>query len=72
MPAGGDCRIPRSLKVLYRDSEGWKPVTGVSRAGTAKDEYNKVTFQPVVATALRLEVRLQEDFTAGILSWKVD
>jgi hypothetical protein len=34
------------------------------------DEYNKVTFQPVKATALRLEVRLHGDFTAGILEWK--
>jgi hypothetical protein len=57
---------------MYRDSDGWKPVSGPSRGGIVKDEYNKVTFQPVMATALRIEVRLQRDFTAGILEWKVN
>jgi hypothetical protein len=69
---GGACRMPRSWSLMYRDGDGWKPVSGASRAGTAKDEYNKVTFQPVMATALRIEVRLQGEFTAGILEWKVN
>jgi hypothetical protein len=69
-PTAGTCRVPRSWKVIYRDNEGWKQVSGASRPGTVKDEYNKVTFQPVKATALRLEVRLHGDFTAGILEWK--
>ncbi len=71
-PIDGAHRVPRFWEVMYRDRDGWKPVSGASRAGTVKDEYNKVTFQPVSATALRIEVRLQGDFTAGILKWKVN
>jgi hypothetical protein len=69
-PLGGSQRMPTSWKVLYRDREGWKPVSNMSKPGTVRDRYNEVTFQPVAATALRLEVRLQPDFSAGLLRWK--
>ncbi len=70
--AGGMNRVPRSWKVLYRDSEGWKPVADVSRGGIARDQFNKVTFQPVTATAMRVDVRPQPDVAAGIAGWKVE
>jgi hypothetical protein len=40
--------------------------------GTALDRFNKVTFEPVETTAIRLEVILRPDYSAGILRWKVD
>jgi len=70
-PIGGGCRVPSSWQVLYRDGDGWKPAAAALRRGIARDEYNKVTFPPVAATALRLEVRLQKDFSGGILEWRV-
>jgi DUF1680 family protein len=70
--AGGHCRVPRSWQVLYRDGDGWKPVsvTGKSKPPIAKDSYNKVTFEPVTATALRVEVRTAPESSAGILELK--
>jgi hypothetical protein len=37
-----------------------------------KDKFNSVTFSPVQTSALRLEVQLQEDFSGGILEWRID
>jgi hypothetical protein len=37
----------------------------------AKDAYNTVRFTPVRTTALRVEVVLPTDFSAGIQEWKV-
>jgi hypothetical protein len=68
---GGSCRVPQSWKIVYRDGAGWKPVSGSSECGTKKNEYNHVSFDPVVATSVRLEVQLQPKFSGGILEWKV-
>ena len=38
---------------------------------TTPDTYNRVTFKPVEAEGLRLEVQLQPNYSAGILEWKV-
>jgi hypothetical protein len=68
----GQCRVPQSWRLLYKDGDTFKPVAGASAYGTARDGYNKVTFTPVITTALRLEVQLQDGFSGGILEWKVD
>jgi hypothetical protein len=39
---------------------------------TADDRFNQVTFTPVVATGLRLEVAEEPERTAGIHEWKVE
>ena len=70
-PAGGGCRVPNSWEVLYRDADGWKSAATVSRRDVVKDGYNKATFAPVTASAVRVEARLQKDFSGGILEWKV-
>jgi hypothetical protein len=68
----GQCRVPKSWRVLYRDGDQWKPVSGASAGGVAQDRYNKVTFDAVTSTGLRLEVELQPQFSAGILEWRVE
>ncbi len=67
----GECRIPKSWHVLYKDGEQWKPVENVEPYGVEKDRYDKVTFKPVETGALRLEVTLQPAWSAGIQEWKV-
>ena len=67
----GQVRVPASWRVLYRDGDQWKPVTGASAYGVAKDRYNKVAFTPVTTSGLRLEVVMQSNFSAGIEEWKV-
>lgn len=70
--AWGNCRVPESWRVLYREGGEWKPVQGASAAGVEIDKYNRVTFMPMTTDALRLEVQLQPNFGAGILEWKVE
>ena len=66
----GGCRVPQSWRVLYKDADQWKPVAGPQEFSTQVDRYNPVAFEPVETTALRLEVRLQPKYSAGILEWK--
>lgn len=67
----GECRVPQSWRLLYKDGDTWKPVELTSTAGTLKDQPNRATFKPVTTTALRLEVTLQKDWSAGLWEWKV-
>jgi DUF1680 family protein len=71
---GGYYRLPRSWQVLYRDADGWKPVKliGKPKLPIVKDSYNRAAFEPVTATALRVEVRTSHEFAAGILEWKIN
>ncbi len=69
----GNCRVPQSWRLLYKDGDGWKPVQADSNAYEVKrDTWNRVTFPPVETTALRLEVQLQPGMSGGILEWKVE
>ena len=68
---GGGCRPPASWQVMYKDGDAWKPVANASPAGTADDTFNKVTFDKVTTTALRLQVQLKDGVSAGILEWRV-
>jgi hypothetical protein len=68
---GGGCRVPRSWKLLYKDGDAWKPVANASGYGVQKDRFNSVTFDEVTTSALRLEVWLQDDYSGGILEWRV-
>ena len=70
---GGQCRVPASWRLLYKDGDAWKPVTltGGVAYGTAKDTFNRVAFEPVSAQEFRLEVRLQENFSGGVLEWRI-
>jgi len=52
-------------------SDTWKPVANPTSYGVEKDEFNRVRFQPVRTTALRLEIQLPEKFSAGIHEWLV-
>ena len=68
----GDCKLPKSWRVLYRDGTSWKPVENRDPYATAPDRFNQVTFTPVFATGLRLEVAQEPEHTAGIHEWKVE
>ncbi len=68
----GECRVPKSWRILYRADNQWKPVTGASTFGVAKDAVNAVTFDAVQTDGLRLEVRLQDGFSGGVYEWTVE
>jgi hypothetical protein len=67
----GGCRIPASWRILYRSGDTWKPVENTTPYITEKDEFNMVRFNPVRATALRLEIQLPEKFSSGVHEWLV-
>jgi DUF1680 family protein len=66
----GESRLPASWRVLYKDGDEWNPVEAAGPYGVEKDAYNKVTFKPVTTSALRLEVTLTPEWSAGIQEWK--
>jgi uncharacterized protein len=67
----GEVRVPASWRILYRDGESWKAVENALAYGVEKDKYNQLTFKPVTTSALRLEVTMQANWSAGIEEWKV-
>ena len=67
----GECRVPASWRALYKDGEEWKPVETPGAYGVEKDRYNKVVFNPVTTSGLRLEVVLPPEWSAGIQEGKV-
>jgi DUF1680 family protein len=68
----GGVRVPKSWKLLYKDSTGaWKPVESADAFGVEKDTYNTVHFKPVTATAMRLELVMQPAVSAGVQRWRL-
>jgi DUF1680 family protein len=67
----GEVRVPASWRLLYFDGGEWKPVEALGAYGTAKDAWNTVRFTPVTTARMRLEVTMQEKWSAGIQEWKV-
>lgn len=67
----GECRVPASWQLFYKDGDRWQAVETAGEYGVARDQYNMVTFEPVRTTALRIEVQLQPDYSGGVLEWRL-
>jgi uncharacterized protein len=50
------CKLPSSWRVTYKAGGEWRPVVHRGTYGVAKDTFNRVEFDPVTTTAVRLEV----------------
>ena len=68
----GECRLPESWRVLFRENGEWKPVTHPGGYGCEGNRYNRTTFDPVETDGLRLDVQLPEKFSSGLLQWRVE
>ena len=68
--ANGGIQMPKSWRLLHLVGKEWKEVSNPSPYGTEADTYNKVTFDPVETTALRIEVQQKPELASGILEWK--
>jgi uncharacterized protein len=68
----GGCRIPAAWKIYYKKDGEWVLVKNIGDYEIAKDKYNSVKFEPVVTTALKLEVQLPADNASGIHEWIVE
>lgn len=63
----GECSVPKSWKVLYRDAEGnFKPVNNKTSYLTKKDTFNEVSFEPVKTNGVKIEIVLQDRWSAGV------
>ena len=67
----GQCRVPAEWRILAKSGNDWKPIEKTSACKVAANTYNRVTFDPVTAEGLRLVVKLQPDFSGGILEWRI-
>ena len=66
--AGARARV---LALLYREATRGCRSTTADSYGSARDSYNRVRFTPVETSALRLEVTLQTNCSAGLQEWRV-
>lgn len=67
----GECRVPQSWRLLYRDGQIWKPVLIGEPKAARKDGWDTLSFASVSTDALRVEVQLRSGVSGGILEWKV-
>lgn len=69
----GNYRTPESWKLYYKtDDNRWEEVKATSAYGTEKDKYNRLTFEPVKTTALKLAAQLRKGESGGVIEWKVN
>ncbi|MEK7780594.1 MAG: beta-L-arabinofuranosidase domain-containing protein [Verrucomicrobiota bacterium] len=69
----GECRLPVSWRITYRDADNtWKPVSNPSEYTIKKRDPVRITFDSVTTKQLRLEVELTKDFSAGLYEWEVE
>ncbi len=68
----GECRLPKSWRLFYRQNGEWKPVANPTGYGCEGDRYNRTTFDAVETDGLRLDAQLPENFSSGLLQWRVE
>jgi DUF1680 family protein len=67
----GGVRVPASWRLLYKSGDQWLPVQTQSAFGTARNAWNPLSFAPVTTMGLRIELSMQQGFSAGLQEWKV-
>ena len=67
----GECRVPKSWRLLVWVDNAWKPVETEDTFGVKLNAYNSVQFSPISTTKMRLEVDLQGEWSGGIQQWRI-
>ena len=68
----GECKVPQSWRLLYKDGDEWKPVDDSNGYATELNMFNRTAFTQVTTTAVRLEIRMQRGWSAGVLQVRFD
>ena len=68
----GGCKAPKSWKLLYKSGSEWKEVKNKNQYGVQLDIINITDFEPIVASAVKLEVDLPADCSSGIHEWIIE
>jgi len=58
--------------VLYLKNGEWKEISTYGKYPVLKDEFTTIEISNVKTKSMKLEVKLQENFSGGILEWKLD
>ena len=64
-PFGG-CRVPDEWTVEYLSGGSWRKVATASPLAVTKDAWNIAEMSPVTASGIRINVRLNKEFSSGI------
>ena len=68
----GGCNVPKAWRMLYLNADGqWAPVEGADAYPTTAGTPCTVNFAPVKTKAVRLEVTLPDNDSAGLFEWAV-
>lgn len=68
----GGCRIPLSWNVQYKDDNGeWQTVKAKIDPKPVKDELNKIEFEPVTSSQVRLVFHLPKNESTGVYEFEV-
>jgi uncharacterized protein len=67
----GGCRIPDAWELQYLENGKWKPVKLKGKYTITKDGWDEIQFDPVSTKNLKLKVKLNKEFSAGIHEWEV-
>ncbi len=70
-PDGG-CRVPETWKVTYLKNGEWKEISTHGEYPVLKDEFTSIEISNIKTKSMKLEIKLQENFSGGILEWKLD
>ena len=69
----GGCRLPQNWTLYYLDTNNiWEAISNIKTYKTEKNKNNRVQFSPIRTKALKLEVTLPHDYSAGIYEWSVE
>ena len=64
-------RPPKACRVKFWDGNGFSEIPNATGLGVAGDQFNVTTFPEIRTAKLRLEMDGSEDFSTGILEWRV-
>jgi uncharacterized protein len=70
-PSGG-CRIPDAWEICYLEKGQWKPVKNETPYIITKNAFDKVRFNAVQTASMRLRVKLNKKFSAGVYEWNLE
>jgi|WetSurMetagenome_2_1015567.scaffolds.fasta_scaffold00694_9 uncharacterized protein len=70
-PDGG-CRIPDEWEILYLVGNIWEPVIARTPYKVTKNGCDSLLFKPVNASAVKIKVKLNKEFSSGIYEWVVE
>ncbi len=68
IPNGG-CSLPESWKLYYKSGNKWVEVKGETPYPIIEDDWNKMVFEPVTTSALKLEIQISDEYSAGLHEW---